>query len=121
MQDRLETTFERALFGFRWLLAPIYFGLGLSLLLLLYKFMISAWTLALSATTGSSGAIIVGLLGLIDISLMANLPLRPGVGLVRRAPFHVRHQRLIARSHGSDHGWTKELKPNPTKLGRLGL
>lgn len=73
MQSRLETAFERALFSFRWVLAPIYFGLGVSLLLLLYKFSVSSWKLVLLAVYGDSGSLIVGLLGLIDISLMANL------------------------------------------------
>lgn len=73
MQERIETAFERLLFGFRWVLAPIYFGLGLSLLLLFYKFTMSALALVVSAATGTSDLIIVGLLGLIDISLMANL------------------------------------------------
>jgi len=106
MQDRLETAFERVLFAFRWLLAPIYFGLGLSLLLLLYKFMMSAWTLALSATTGSSGAIIVGLLGLIDISLMANLIL-----MVMFAGY----ENFVSRMNVADH------PDRPDWMGHIGF
>jgi len=35
---RLETTFEKALYASRWLLAPLYFGLSLALVLLGIKF-----------------------------------------------------------------------------------
>jgi len=67
--------FERILFSCRWLLAPIYAGLGLSLLLLLIKFGKAAVALTLVAINGDSAQLILGLLGLIDISLMANLVL----------------------------------------------
>ena len=72
---RLETAFERLLFSSRWLLAPFYLGLAVSLALLLAKFTMSAVDLILHGLSGSSDHLIVGVLGLIDVSLMGNLVL----------------------------------------------
>ena len=70
---RFEHGLENLLFASRWILAPIYLGLGLSLLLLLGKFGAAAWKLVLHGLDGNDDHLIVGILGLIDISLMANL------------------------------------------------
>ncbi len=111
MQNRLETAFERALFSFRWLLAPIYFGLGLSLLVLLYKFVGSAWKLVLSAVAGNGDAIVVGLLGLIDISLMANLLL-----MVIFAGYENYVSRIHVGEHADRPSWMGEIGFSEIKL-----
>ncbi len=72
---RVETTFERLLFTSRWLLAPFYLGLAISLGVLLLKFTVSAVDLMMHSLSGSQDHLIVGVLGLIDVSLMANLVL----------------------------------------------
>ena len=72
---KTERAFERLLFGSRWLLAPFYLGLAASLVLLLIKFAKAAWVLMVSALTSNGDEVIVGILGLIDISLTANLVL----------------------------------------------
>jgi uncharacterized protein (TIGR00645 family) len=66
---------ERTLFGCRWLLAPFYLGLGVSLLVLLIKFVQKTVTLATDALTSSNSEIITLVLSLIDISLIASLVL----------------------------------------------
>ena len=71
----VEKWVERGLFACRWVLAPIYIGLALSLLVLLAKFCMSAWTLVAHGLSGSEDHLIIGILGLVDISLMANLVL----------------------------------------------
>ncbi len=77
----LETLFERLLFSSRWLMAPIYLGLVIAMLLLLYKFGKELWGIAgnlfitqMATTDMSSGAyIITSVLTLVDIALIMNL------------------------------------------------
>ena len=71
--DALRRGFESVLFASRWLLAPIYLGLALSLMLLLIKFVQKSYTMVVHAFTISSDDTIVGILSLVDLSLMGNL------------------------------------------------
>ena len=70
-----ERVVERTLFGCRWLLAPFYLGLGVSLLVLLIKFVQKTVPLAADALPSSSGEVITLVQSLIDISLIASLVL----------------------------------------------
>src|SRR4051794_6162491 len=71
--QQVERAFENVIFGSRWLLAPFYLGLAVSLGILLVKFVQEAFELLTHAVTTEGTEIIVGILGLIDLSLMANL------------------------------------------------
>ena len=70
---QIERAFENVIFGSRWLLAPFYLGLSLSLCILLIKFVQQAFGLLLHAVSTEGSEVIVGILALIDLSLMANL------------------------------------------------
>ena len=70
---RVERTFENVIFGSRWLLAPFYLGLSVSLCVLLVKFVQQAVELLMHAISTEGSEVIVGILALIDLSLMANL------------------------------------------------
>lgn len=61
------------MFGSRWLLAPFYLGLVFCILLLLVKFGKETYALVPVVFTGEGGQVIVGILSLIDITLVANL------------------------------------------------
>jgi len=72
---RIENLLESTMFRSRWILAPFYLGLALSLFLLLYKFVMElaeAFTTITSLTTDETT---LAILSLIDISLAANLVL----------------------------------------------
>jgi uncharacterized protein (TIGR00645 family) len=69
----LEHRFERFLFACRWLLAPIYFGLVLTLLVMLYKFAKQGWHMVEMLPHATSSEVIVGVLSLIDVALVMNL------------------------------------------------
>ena len=58
----LETALERLMFGSRWLLAPLYVGLVLSIILLLIKFAKEFYFLAGGIMTAESGDVIIGIL-----------------------------------------------------------
>ena len=69
----LETAIERLLFGSRWLLAPFYLGLALAVFVLLGKFLQELMHFLPAATRGTEKEAILGILTLVDLSLVANL------------------------------------------------
>lgn len=68
-----ENIFEQMLFSARWLLAPFYFGLAVSLAILLIKFMAELSHMAITAFTSSETDTILGILSLVDLALTGSL------------------------------------------------
>ena len=112
--SRLETWLERGLFASRWILAPIYIGLALSLFVLLAKFCLSAWTITAQSLSGSEDHLIIGLLGLVDISLMANLIL-----MVVLAGYENFVSRLDLDTHPDRPSWMGHVGFSELKLKLL--
>ena len=69
----VETFVEKALFASRWLLAPFYFGLAISLIVLLIKFLAELLHLLHGAFTLTESDVILGVLALVDLCLTASL------------------------------------------------
>lgn len=69
----VERFLERALFSSRWLLAPFYFGLAISLIVLLIKFAAELWHLLHGAFVLSESDVILGVLALVDLALTGSL------------------------------------------------
>lgn len=69
----LETRFERALFASRWLMAPMYLGLVVSLAMLAGVFVREVAYYAPQVLTASSEDTILAVLTLIDLTLAGNL------------------------------------------------
>ncbi len=72
-RNTLETKFERGLFASRWLMAPMYLGLVISLAMLLVIFVRELAYYAPKALTMTADQGILAILTLIDLSLAANL------------------------------------------------
>jgi uncharacterized protein (TIGR00645 family) len=70
---RAEGVFEKVLFNSRWLMAPFYLGLVISLAVLLYKFGLELLHFILHAPSATESDTILGVLALIDLSLTGNL------------------------------------------------
>jgi uncharacterized protein (TIGR00645 family) len=70
---RIEHGLESLIFNSRWLMAPFYLGLVVSLGVLLYKFLEMLWEFILHAPHAKESDIILGVLSLIDVSLTGNL------------------------------------------------
>src|ERR1700735_4682051 len=70
---RVEHGFESILFNSRWLMAPFYLGLVVSLAVLLFQFVMMLWEFILHAPGAKEADIILGVLSLIDVSLTGNL------------------------------------------------
>jgi len=71
--DKLENFLERAIFAGRWLLAPLYVGLLLALLPIMYRFFASFWHMMTHIQGATSGEITLEVLELLDTVLLANL------------------------------------------------
>lgn len=69
----VERGLESLIFNSRWLMAPFYLGLVVSLAVLLVKFVMLLWEFILHAPVAKESDIILGVLSLIDVSLTGNL------------------------------------------------
>ncbi|AMC34944.1 TIGR00645 family protein [Iodobacter arcticus] len=72
MQNPVEEILERVIFQSRWLLAPFYLALILGLLALFAK-MIKELLGMFNALINSDGNLIIAILGMVDVTLVANL------------------------------------------------
>lgn len=70
---RAESWLESMLFASRWLLAPFYLGLALSLFVLLIKFVAELAHIAAHAFTATESEVILGVLALVDLALTGSL------------------------------------------------
>ena len=77
MLDRSRSMFEGALektlFASRWLLAPFYLGLAISIIILLIKFVEELLHIAVKAFSATEAEVILGVLSLVDLALTGSL------------------------------------------------
>ena len=69
----IQRLIEGLFFGSRWLMAPFLVGLIVALGAMLYKFILKLTEFVTQVHTSGYNDVIVGILGLIDLSLVANL------------------------------------------------
>lgn len=70
---KIENGLEHFLFTSRWLLAPVYLALVVALGVLLIKAIKQLWELVSTVMSASGDDIIIGVLSIVDISLIMNL------------------------------------------------
>jgi uncharacterized protein (TIGR00645 family) len=70
---RIEHGLERLIFASRWLMAPFYLGLVVSLLVLMLKFVQEVLHFAPHVFQATEAEVILGVLSLVDLSLAGNL------------------------------------------------
>ena len=73
MSGKIEHTLELAIFRSRWLLAPFFLGLIVGIMLLLIKFIQELFHLSTHVVTATETEIIIGILTLVDMSLVGSL------------------------------------------------
>ena len=73
MLKKIENTLESTIFTSRWLLAPFFLGLTASIVLLFIKFAQEFWHLATHILSNSEHDAIVGILALVDMTLVGSL------------------------------------------------
>jgi uncharacterized protein (TIGR00645 family) len=106
-----ERLFEETLFASRWLLAPVYLGLAAGLGALLYKFGQKCLELVHHLQSTSGNEIIIGILSLIDLSLVGNL-----LVMVIFAGYENFVSQLSLGSHHDKPGWMGHVGFGDLKL-----
>jgi uncharacterized protein (TIGR00645 family) len=101
---RLENAFETAIFNSRWLMAPFFIGLIVSLIVLLFKFVVILYEFIMHAWAAGESDIILGVLSLIDMALTGNLIL-----IIVFAGYENFVSRIDASSHPDWPEWIIEI------------
>jgi len=107
----VERLLERILSGSRWVMAPVYLGLAACLVLVLISFVLKAIKLCAGVMDGDSDALIIGILSLIDLSLIANLIL-----IVVWAGYENFVSRLDIDNHPDRPEWIGQISYTDLKL-----
>jgi uncharacterized protein (TIGR00645 family) len=71
--NRLEYAIETVIFNSRWILAPFYLGLIVSLVVLLFHFFRQLVEFVLHIHVAEESQVVLGVLGLIDVTFTGNL------------------------------------------------
>lgn len=111
---RVEIFMENMLFSARWLLAPFYFGLAISLFVLLIKFLMELLHLAESAFTSTESDVILGLLTLVDLTLTGSLLI-----IVIFSGYENFVSRMDHSNHGDRPEWMGTIDFSALKLKML--
>lgn len=69
----IERLMERALYGSRWLLSPLYVGLGVVLIAFVYKFAEELIHVFATLVRGEESDLVLGALAMVDLVLVASL------------------------------------------------
>jgi uncharacterized protein (TIGR00645 family) len=69
----VEAVFETVVFASRWIQAPLYAGLIVAELLYAYKFLVELWHMVFHVNQMEETMFMLGVLGLIDVTMVANL------------------------------------------------
>ncbi len=73
MSSKFETAFEKIIFASRWLQAPLYAGLIVGGILYAYKYIVELIHLCITINEITETALMLGILTLVDITMVANL------------------------------------------------
>lgn len=115
MLRRLERAVETVLFASRWLLTPFFLGLVAAIALLLVKFAKVLGGLALQAMDLSDHDVVVGILTLVDVTLMANL-----LVIIILAGYESAVSRLDHAAHDERLEWMGRMGFSDLKLKVIG-
>ncbi len=72
-KEKIESALEKIIFASRWFQAPLYAGLIVAGLLYTYKFVIELWHLVITVNQITEELLMLGVLTLVDITMVANL------------------------------------------------
>jgi len=107
----IERSIERLLFASRWLLAPIYLGLSMGLIVLCVKFFQELWHSFAGVLTLGEADIVLSLLALVDLSLVASL-----IVMVMFSGYENFVSKIDMEGEGDKLGWLGKLDAGTLKL-----
>jgi uncharacterized protein (TIGR00645 family) len=102
---------KRTIFASRWLLAPLYLGLSIALVLVVVEFVRGVFHLVIGITASEHAEVVVGILSLIELSLLANLVL-----MVMFAGYENFVSRLDIEDQRDKPDWMDEVGHGDLKL-----
>ena len=115
MLKKIEVALETTIFRSRWLLAPFYLGLVLSIALLFVKFAQEFWHLSVHVVSATESDIIVGILALIDMSLVASLLL-----MIIFSGYEIFISKIDIKDHEDRPDWMGKVDFSGLKLKVIG-
>ncbi len=107
----LEKAIERLLFACRWLLAPLYLGLSLALIVLGIKFFQEAFHVIVHVTTLTEADLVLTVLAMIDLVLVGSL-----IVMVMFSGYENFVSRIDIETSGDAPAWLSKLDSGTLKL-----
>ena len=108
---RVELAFETVVFASRWIQAPLYGGLIVAELLYAYKFLIELWEMVHGLRDLTETAFMLGILSLIDITMVANL-----LTMVVIGGYATFVSKLDLEGHPDRPDWLSHVDPGTIKV-----
>ena len=102
---------ERLIFASRWLQAPLYAGLIVAQCVYVYQFLVELWHLVSHLQTIEKEAIMLSVLGLIDVVMIANLLIMVIIG-----GYETFVSRLDLRGHPDQPEWLSHVNAGVLKV-----
>ena len=112
----IERTIERLFFASRWLLAPVYLGLSVALVVLGYQFFVELYhaihhVMAPENPATAEAETVLALLALVDLSLVAGL-----IVMVMFSGYENFVSKIDVEGSGDKLGWLGKLDAGTLKL-----
>ncbi len=107
----VETFFENVVFASRWIQAPLYAGLIVAELLYAYKFLAELWEMVLHIHKMDETVFMLGVLGLIDVTMVANL-----LTMVVIGGYATFVSKLDLEHHPDRPDWLTHVDPGTIKI-----
>jgi uncharacterized protein (TIGR00645 family) len=115
MSNKFETVFEKIIFSSRWLQAPLYAGLIVGGMLYTYKYLVELIHLCTSINEITETALMLGVLTLVDITMVANLLIMVIVG-----GYSTFVSRLDIDKHEDKPEWLQKIDAGSLKVKLAG-
>jgi uncharacterized protein (TIGR00645 family) len=107
----IEQGFETVVFASRWIQAPLYGGLIIAELLYAYKFLTELWHMVHNLEELSETVFMLGILSLIDITMVANL-----LTMVVIGGYATFVSKLDLEGHPDRPDWLSHVDPGTIKI-----
>ncbi len=115
MSNKIESSLEKFIFNSRWLLAPFFIGLVISITLLLVKFTQELIHLTAHVITSSGSEVIIGVLALIDTTLIGSLLL-----MIIFSGYEIFVSKIDVGNHSDRPDWMGKVDFSGLKLKVIG-
>lgn len=108
---KIERIVENLIFSSRWIQAPIYLGLIIGSILYSVKFFIDLFHLFIDFPNFSTNTMMLGLLGLVDVSMVINLMVVVIIG-----GFWTFVSKIDLNNHEDKPEWLMKINANTLKI-----